>query len=377
MMCIISKERIAFCAQVEGTRGEIFATSPIAFQMHACTQWTHSDVWSQLAPTPECLFKIGDRQSEKNRWTSDWRGICNATRGIETGCGVIRHRGVSDGSDGARPLWRSLSARTETFFADDWLDTQGELRHLIPWIVIIIGRICGTRWISMCRTVKAVNYPEPQCMQHLECFNLCQNQRDLGGICQWIVWKGYESVKGFMTSGRWWIGFRKCCNSFHAMQRYMLSGWESCSFGKLYVCVACQRLLVRIGDLSLLQLFGDRYVAGWKLSDECLWRSIHRHMAIPNRWIPGWNSTSVYLLVINRMIGCSRHPLLSSPWTLEYPNLRSVLRALLFRVRVNEGRIPEKQQYREINDGTWWTKFRWQCDKIRSTCGLRWDGLKQ
>jgi hypothetical protein len=32
MMCIISKERIAFCAQVEGTRGEIFATSPIALQ---------------------------------------------------------------------------------------------------------------------------------------------------------------------------------------------------------------------------------------------------------------------------------------------------------------------------------------------------------
>jgi len=31
-MCIISKERIAFCAQLEGTRGEIFTTSPIAFQ---------------------------------------------------------------------------------------------------------------------------------------------------------------------------------------------------------------------------------------------------------------------------------------------------------------------------------------------------------
>jgi len=34
MMCIISKERIAFCAQVEGTRGEIFAASPIALQSH-------------------------------------------------------------------------------------------------------------------------------------------------------------------------------------------------------------------------------------------------------------------------------------------------------------------------------------------------------
>ena len=29
---IISKERIAFCAQVEGTRGEIFAASPIVLQ---------------------------------------------------------------------------------------------------------------------------------------------------------------------------------------------------------------------------------------------------------------------------------------------------------------------------------------------------------
>jgi hypothetical protein len=31
-MYIISKERIAFCAQVERTQGEIFAASPIAFQ---------------------------------------------------------------------------------------------------------------------------------------------------------------------------------------------------------------------------------------------------------------------------------------------------------------------------------------------------------
>jgi len=32
MMCIISKQRIAFRTQVEGTQGEIFAVSPIAFQ---------------------------------------------------------------------------------------------------------------------------------------------------------------------------------------------------------------------------------------------------------------------------------------------------------------------------------------------------------
>jgi hypothetical protein len=32
MMCIISKERIAFCMQVEGTQGEILGASPIALQ---------------------------------------------------------------------------------------------------------------------------------------------------------------------------------------------------------------------------------------------------------------------------------------------------------------------------------------------------------
>jgi hypothetical protein len=32
MMCTIGKERIAFCTQVEGTRGEIFAAAPIALQ---------------------------------------------------------------------------------------------------------------------------------------------------------------------------------------------------------------------------------------------------------------------------------------------------------------------------------------------------------
>jgi len=31
-MCIISKERNAFCGQVDRTRGEIFAASPIEFQ---------------------------------------------------------------------------------------------------------------------------------------------------------------------------------------------------------------------------------------------------------------------------------------------------------------------------------------------------------
>jgi len=90
----------------------------IAIPMQACTEWTHSDVWSQLATKPECLFKIWDRQSEKKQRNGDRRAICNATRGFDAGHGVIRHRGVSDGSDGAHPLWRSHSARMEMFFAD-------------------------------------------------------------------------------------------------------------------------------------------------------------------------------------------------------------------------------------------------------------------
>jgi len=94
--------------------------------MQVCTQWTHSDVWSQLATTPEWLFKIGDRQSKKKRWNGDRRAICDATRGLDAGRGVIRQWGVSDGSDRARPLWQSHSARTEIFFADADADGRNE-----------------------------------------------------------------------------------------------------------------------------------------------------------------------------------------------------------------------------------------------------------
>ena len=40
----------------------------------------------------------------KNQRHCDLRVICNAMRGIDSGRGVIRHLGVPDGSDGARPL---------------------------------------------------------------------------------------------------------------------------------------------------------------------------------------------------------------------------------------------------------------------------------
>jgi len=111
-----------------GMRGEIFAASPIAL-----TQWTHSDVWSQLATTPDCLFNIGDRQSEKKRRNGDWRAICNATSGIDARRRVIRLRCVSDSSDGAHPLWRSASTLTEPFrphgdvfcWCTHWDNTKG------------------------------------------------------------------------------------------------------------------------------------------------------------------------------------------------------------------------------------------------------------
>jgi len=119
MICIISKENCIVRAGRRNARRDIRSvTHHIAIPMQACTQWTHSDVLSQLATTPEWSFKIGDRQNAKRQWNSDRRATYNATRSIAAGRGVIRHRGVSDGSDGARPLWPSHSARTEYFFPD-------------------------------------------------------------------------------------------------------------------------------------------------------------------------------------------------------------------------------------------------------------------
>jgi len=64
MMCIISKERIAYCAQVEGMRGEIFAMSPIALQsrcMHVPTEPipTYGHSWPQRQSV--CLKQVTDR----------------------------------------------------------------------------------------------------------------------------------------------------------------------------------------------------------------------------------------------------------------------------------------------------------------------------
>jgi len=80
---------------------------------------------SQISERPECTsITAGAFRSiwECSCWVwgrnGDRRAMCNATRGIDTGRGVIRHRRVSDSSDGARQLWRSHSSRTEMVFAD-------------------------------------------------------------------------------------------------------------------------------------------------------------------------------------------------------------------------------------------------------------------
>jgi hypothetical protein len=45
------------------------------------------------------------------------------------GRGVIRHKGVSDGSEGACSLWRNPSDWTEMFFADEYYPPGIYLNH--------------------------------------------------------------------------------------------------------------------------------------------------------------------------------------------------------------------------------------------------------
>ena len=129
---------------------------PDRFTFCWCTQWTLSDVWSQLATTPQCSFTIGYRQSQKKWRNCDRRVICNATRRFGAGRGVVCHRGGSDGSDGARPLWWSNSARTEMFFADapggrSWVVGSGG--HIVAEIIMsinitvwTISLLCPPQW---------------------------------------------------------------------------------------------------------------------------------------------------------------------------------------------------------------------------------------
>jgi len=102
--------------------------------MQPRTQWTHSEVWSRLATTPERSFTIGDQQNKKKCWNRDRTAICDATCCIDAGRGVIRHWSCSDGSDGGRPLRNSHSARTEYIFADGCSkDNQESTYFMIFW----------------------------------------------------------------------------------------------------------------------------------------------------------------------------------------------------------------------------------------------------
>jgi hypothetical protein len=108
-----------FCTGRRSARRDFRSiTHRIAIPMKARSQWTHSDIWSPFATTPELLFSIGDRQHEKKWWNSNQRAIWIATRWIDPGHGVFCHWGVSHGTDGVCPLRRSHSAQTKIFFAD-------------------------------------------------------------------------------------------------------------------------------------------------------------------------------------------------------------------------------------------------------------------
>ena len=132
---------------------------------------------------PECVFKLGDRLSKKKRRNSVRRAICNATRGIDAGRGVIRHRGVSDDSDGARPLWRSHSARTEMFFADarsPWIFTctasLGAVEKPLDW----------SSWISFQKRKWICDQPQRKrvVLHSIPWFNPDSKQSPM----IWLVW---------------------------------------------------------------------------------------------------------------------------------------------------------------------------------------------
>jgi len=101
---------------------------------------TYCNVLSQLATMPKCSFTIGYRQSEKKHRNCDWRVICKVMCGTGDGGGVIYHRDVSDGSDGALPLRRSQSCRMEMFIADaPHYTPPTPLLSVQPWHIACCG----------------------------------------------------------------------------------------------------------------------------------------------------------------------------------------------------------------------------------------------
>jgi len=75
---------------------------------------------SVLNAPPSMQVRSGARENALDESGSTLRAVCNVTGGIGTGRGVICHRGVSDGSDGASPHWPRHAAWTEMLFADVW-----------------------------------------------------------------------------------------------------------------------------------------------------------------------------------------------------------------------------------------------------------------
>jgi len=92
-----------------------------------------------MATMPQCQFTIRYWQSEKKRRNCDWRVIWKARRAMGAGRRLISHRGVSDSSDGARPLWRSHSAQMEMFFAAEY----GQYEWI--WEICSMGCLMGFR----------------------------------------------------------------------------------------------------------------------------------------------------------------------------------------------------------------------------------------
>ena len=120
-------------------------THRIAIPMQVRTQWTHSDIWSHFATTPECLFKIEDRPTEMTHWHCDGRAMCNAMHGINAGSRVCPHRDVSNYSNGVHPLWRSDSAWADICLLRCQLEFLAEPRcndlltyWWIPKIIMVI-----------------------------------------------------------------------------------------------------------------------------------------------------------------------------------------------------------------------------------------------
>jgi len=156
--------------------------------MQACTQCTHSEVWSQLATTPECLFEIGDWQREKKRWNGDRRAICDATSCHYARRRVICHQGVSDSSAGERPLWRSHSAWTEMFFLwwsniqsdyestnnsdSDWIILQNVPQSTVKF---------ASRWVCCLVWWKVLTLEQYSASSH----SLCARSHTLMSLSRW------------------------------------------------------------------------------------------------------------------------------------------------------------------------------------------------